>query len=763
MSLLSIIIPAFNEKENIAPLVSRIHTSCIQAGLKEEIIFVDDHSTDGTKEEIIRLSKIYPIVLLEKNGPRGKAESLLQGFQSAKSELMVMIDADLQYPPEAIPQMAAMVLEGKADIVIAERERRNTSFLRSLASKVYHYAFAYLLLRLPYDTQSGLKVFRKSVIEHIDIRSSGWMFDLNFIFKAKEAGYTIHSFSVFFAKRNAGREKISIVKTSIQMGLNALHLKLQGRPVIPFTKEKLIKSGKGFIHKGKEYVHHTNLSLNESAYYRLTSFQYGMLAGIISAFIISFLVNWHSTLIVVIAMLTTLYFIDLCFQIFLVLRSFKTSREISYSDKEIESVSTANLPIYTVFCPLYKEWHVIPQFIKAMRQMDYPKNKLQVMLLLEEDDKDSISHVDKMKLPAYFEVRIVPHSNPKTKPKALNFGLQFAKGEYAVIYDAEDIPDPLQLKKAVLAFKKVSNTVICLQAKLNFYNPDQNLLTRLFTAEYSLWFDLILPGLQSLKAPIPLGGTSNHFRVKDLHRLHGWDAFNVTEDCDLGMRLSKHRLNTAIIDSTTMEEANSKIVNWYGQRSRWIKGYIQTYFVHARDAHKFSWNFRQPDGMFFHLIVGGKILSMFVNPLLWFITILYFTLRPVVGETIESFYPGPVLYMGVLSLIFGNFIYMYAYMIGCVNRGHYHLIKYALLTPAYWLAMSMAAWRALTEMIYNPFYWRKTAHGFHLQEHKYVRPTKKSQRLLHRIKNIFGIFPNSSARMQRMKNLPSYCDILTSA
>src|SRR6185436_4286234 len=152
-----------------------------------------------------------------------------------------------------------------------------------------------------------------------------------------------------------------------------------------------------------------------------------------------------------------------------------------------------------------------------------------------------------------------------------NYGLHFAKGEYLVIYDAEDIPDPLQLKKAFLAFQKLPSNVACLQAKLNYFNSDQNLLTRFFTAEYSLWFDVILTGLQSIETTIPLGGTSNHFKTKILKQLKGWDPFNVTEDCDLGVRLFKQGYKTAIIESTTLEEANSNTKNWIRQRSRWIK------------------------------------------------------------------------------------------------------------------------------------------------------------------------------------------------
>jgi cellulose synthase/poly-beta-1,6-N-acetylglucosamine synthase-like glycosyltransferase len=376
-----------------------------------------------------------------------------------------------------------------------------------------------------------------------------------------------------------------------------------------------------------------------------------------------------------------------------------------------------NWPTYTVLCPLYKEWQVVPQFISAMTKLDYPKNKLQIMLLLEEDDTETLTKVKEFNLPKYFEVVVVPNSFPKTKPKACNYGLTRATGEYVVIYDAEDIPDSDQLKKAVLAFQKVNDRrVVCIQAKLNFYNPHQNLLTRLFTAEYSLWFDLVLTGLQSIHAPIPLGGTSNHFRSRDLKDLKGWDSFNVTEDCDLGMRLVKRGYRTAVVESMTLEEANSNIKNWFGQRTRWIKGYMQTYLVHMRNPGQFIRNWKEPHVITFQLVVGGKVLSMFINPLMWTITIVYFVFRSTAGPFIESFFPMPILYMALASIIFGNFLYMYYYMIGCAKRGHYSLVKYALLVPFYWLAMSLAAWVAFYRLIMNPHYWSKTKHGLHLEK-----------------------------------------------
>jgi cellulose synthase/poly-beta-1,6-N-acetylglucosamine synthase-like glycosyltransferase len=285
-----------------------------------------------------------------------------------------------------------------------------------------------------------------------------------------------------------------------------------------------------------------------------------------------------------------------------------------------------------------------------------------------------------------------------------------ARGTFVVIFDAEDVPDPDQLKRAVLAFDEARDDIACLQAPLNFYNSRQNVLTRLFTAEYSLWFDLLLVGLQRLGGPLPLGGTSNHFRATVLQQLGGWDPWNVTEDCDLGIRLYKAGYRTAMLDSTTYEEANSWTRNWIRQRSRWTKGYMQTLLVHLRGG----WRRGDPHLLTFLLVVGGKVFVNFANPVMWALTITYAVARPWVGPAIESVYPGPVFYAAVTSLVAGNFMFFYVFLLGAARRENWDLVKYALLAPVYWLLMSVAACYALGQLIRRPHYWEKTVHGLHL-------------------------------------------------
>ena len=707
---LSIIVPVVDEERNITQLVKRITSTLNAKKYSFEIIIIDDHSTDKTVSLIKSLAKKYPIKLYQKKGKKGKAYSLLEGFTYAKYGLVAMIDADLQYPPEEIPKMVEKINDS-VGVVVADRKIHKSSLLRKILSYGFSLFFARFLHGLDHDVQSGLKVFKKEIIERIDLNPGPWSFDLEFLIKAKHAGYLIENHQITFEKRQQEKPKIALLPATWEIGISALKLAFLSPHTIPFHPKQ--EKGKGFHFKGVKFIHHSNLPLLETAFRTLVLKQKLILLNLALVIIIGFVADWRITSIILVAIITAIYFVDLLLNLFLILRGFVKKPEIHVLKQEVEKLDQKKLPKYTILCPLYNEWEVLPQFVTAISRIDYPKDKLQVLLLLEEDDKETIRHALSYKLPDYFEVVVVPDSLPKTKPKALNYGLQMAIGEYVVIYDAEDVPDPRQLKKVILAFAKAGKRTVCIQAKLNFYNPHHNLLTRIFTAEYSLWFDLVLTGLQSIFAPIPLGGTSNHFKLQDLKKLRGWDSFNVTEDCDLGMRLAKRGYQTALINSVTLEEANSDLKNWFLQRTRWIKGYIQTYLVHMRNPKEFVENTSQIKMFIFQMFVGGKVLFLFFNPLMWITTFLYFAFRPIAGPFIEQFFPGPVLYLGVFSLVFGNFLYMYSYMIGCVKRGHYDLVKYVFLVPFYWLCMSIAAWQALVQLIRRPHFWPKTVHGFH--------------------------------------------------
>lgn len=452
-----------------------------------------------------------------------------------------------------------------------------------------------------------------------------------------------------------------------------------------------------------------------SAYKTLTSWQMVVLCTILLGYGLILLFDRIRGVTVIIGLMTLLYLGSLIFSFIVSMVALSQPWEEQIDDASIDALTDASWPSYTILCPLYRETDVVPQFVRAMQALDYPTDKLQILCLTEEDDVETRTAIEAMGLPRHFSIVTVPAGQPRTKPRACNFGLLQATGEYVVIYDAEDIPEPLQLKKAVLTFANHGPELACVQAKLNYYNTKQNILTRWFTAEYSLWFDLVLPGMQALKLPLPLGGTSNHFRAEMLRKVGAWDPFNVTEDCDLGLRLAHYHLRTTILNSTTYEEANSQVKNWIRQRSRWIKGYLQTYLVYMREPLRYVRQGRLREFFTLQLVIGGKTLVMLVNPLMWLLLALYYPLRPILGTVYQETFPNPILYMGATCLIAGNFFYLYTLLIGCMKRGQYGLIKWSLLAPIYWAMMSVAAFKALFQLFLKPHYWEKTTHGLHLR------------------------------------------------
>ncbi len=390
-------------------------------------------------------------------------------------------------------------------------------------------------------------------------------------------------------------------------------------------------------------------------------------------------------------------------------------RGLQFSEEEIQSLAPSKLPMYTILVPLYKEAEILPNLVESLSSLDYPKEKLEVLLLLEEDDADTLAAADELSLPPYFHKVIVPVSYPKTKPKACNVGLERARGKYLVIYDAEDRPDKEQLKKAILAFGKSLKEkskkrldFACFQAKLNFYNPRQNLLTKLFTIEYSFWFELMLPSLVVLHAPIPLGGTSNHFRTDILKKLGGWDPYNVTEDCDLGIRLYRAGYEVGMIDSITWEEANSRLGNWIRQRSRWFKGYMITYLLHSRHPFKLLRELGLFSFIHFHIMIGAGPFLCLINPIFW--GMFWFHLATG-SDFIGRLFPGVIMYLGTFSLLVWNFAFIYLNIYAALVRKDFDLVKYSFLSPISWGLMSLAAIKAFVQLFSKPHYWEKTRHG----------------------------------------------------
>jgi cellulose synthase/poly-beta-1,6-N-acetylglucosamine synthase-like glycosyltransferase len=414
------------------------------------------------------------------------------------------------------------------------------------------------------------------------------------------------------------------------------------------------------------------------------------------------------TLTAVMALVSLAFLASVVFKFVVCMVGARQESHVLVSDEEVAALDPRDLPVYTVLVPVFREANVVADLIGNLGALDYPREKLEILLLLEENDTETIEAARAAHPPSTITFVIIPPGHPQTKPKACNVGLFFARGEHLVIYDAEDKPDPDQLKKAVVAFRRGGERLVCVQAALNYWNATDNWLTRMFTIEYSFWFDYMLPGLDRLRLPIPLGGTSNHFRTAALRTLGGWDPFNVTEDADLGIRASALGYTVGVINSTTFEEANRAPVNWVRQRSRWIKGYLQTLLVHLRQPVRLVRTAGVVPTAAFALLIGGTPVTFLFTPPLYLLFLGSLFLPPTV---LAGLFPGWVLWVSLFNLVVGNGLMIYVSMMGAFKRRRYPLVLWSLLNPLYWLLHSIAAYKAVWQLITKPHYWEKTVHG----------------------------------------------------
>jgi len=387
-----------------------------------------------------------------------------------------------------------------------------------------------------------------------------------------------------------------------------------------------------------------------------------------------------------------------------------------------QALPDSALPVYSVIAALYREATSVAGLLAAIERLDYPAEKLDVIVAIEADDSDTRGALAAIRTKFPITVIPVPPQGPRTKPKALNVALPFARGAYTVIYDAEDRPEPDQLRRALQAFLAGPANLACVQARLCIDNTDDSWLAGYYTAEYAGQFDVFMPGLAALGLPLPLGGSSNHFHTETLRKAGAWDPFNVTEDADLGMRLARFGYRTGMIRSTTYEEAPARPGAWLRQRTRWFKGWMQTWLVHIREPAALLRQLGPAGFAAFHLMVGGNVLAALVHPL--FVAAL-------IGAAFRSYDSWSddrlSVMLGALYAITAVFGYLSSAAIGWLGLSRRGLRSSAwvlALTPLHWLLLSVAAWRALYQLFTAPFAWEKTEHGLARSSRRAARLAK---------------------------------------
>ncbi|MFQ1699843.1 glycosyltransferase family 2 protein [Loktanella agnita] len=376
------------------------------------------------------------------------------------------------------------------------------------------------------------------------------------------------------------------------------------------------------------------------------------------------------------------------------------------------AISPAPLPVITMLVPLYNETAIADHLLARLADLDYPRELLDVCLVMEADDLTTRATLGRTILPTWMRAIIVPKGTIKTKPRALNYALDFARGNIIGVWDAEDAPALDQLHIVAQHFAQTGPDVACLQGVLDYYNAPTNWLTRCFTIEYAGWFRVVLPGLNRLGLVVPLGGTTLFFRRDALEQLGGWDAHNVTEDADLGVRLARHGYRTELISTVTEEEANGRAWPWVKQRSRWLKGYAITYGVHMRNPARLwrdlgAWRF-----FGIQLLFLGTLSQFVFAPVLWTFWLPVFGIDHPLNGMIA-----PWMFWGLAGLfILSEVTGFCVAAIGVHKAGKSWLTKWALTLQLYFPLAALAAYKGGIELVSNPFYWDKTAHGILLPD-----------------------------------------------
>lgn len=365
------------------------------------------------------------------------------------------------------------------------------------------------------------------------------------------------------------------------------------------------------------------------------------------------------------------------------------------------------MPMMSLLVPLYDETDIAERLVKRLGRLDYPSDRLEACLILEANDTKTHAALRGARLPRWMRIIEVPTGTLQTKPRAMNYALDFTKGDIIGIYDAEDRPAPDQLMKIAGAFANASPDVACLQGVLDFYNPRQSWLTRCFTIDYATWFRLVLPGLERLGMVIPLGGTTVFFRRRALEDLGRWDAHNVTEDADLGLRLARRGFRCKFVPTVTEEEATASIKPWVRQRSRWIKGYCVTWCVHMRDPLALLGDLGLKRFIGVQIVFLGSLSQFILAPLLWsFWLILFGVPHPL--TTMAP--PAAILTLATLFFI-AEIATVSIAALSVATPRHGWLIKWVPMMHIYFPLAAFASWKGFAELITRPFYWDKTDHG----------------------------------------------------
>ncbi|WP_158598413.1 glycosyltransferase family 2 protein [Notoacmeibacter ruber] len=438
---------------------------------------------------------------------------------------------------------------------------------------------------------------------------------------------------------------------------------------------------------------------------QLTNAWQSFLLGAFAVFAALGLLFWPLLVLMTVHVLSSSFFLS-CMVLRIMAIPYAGTREVRVN----RMAEGADVPVYTVLVALYREADMIGQLLTALGRLHWPRGRLEIRLVCEADDRETIEAIHALRPPAHVEVIEVPSGFPRTKPRALNFALQTCRGEYVCLYDAEDRPHPDQLIEAWQAFRQSAPDVACLQAPLIVTNGGDHWLARQFAFEYAALFRGVLRFLAATRTVLPLGGTSNHFRRSVLDEVGGWDPHNVTEDADLGMRMARHGYRSGVINAPTLEDAPDRFRDWLPQRTRWIKGWMVCWLVHNRNPLRLWRELGPRSFLVSQIFLSGIPGAALLLPIM-LASFFIMSVGMVAGsDWLNSF---QIALFGVdfmnFALCMGAFLILGARAASWRERGAVMAVLPSLCV--YWLIQSWAAWRGLFQLTgRTPHKWEKTSH-----------------------------------------------------
>jgi|GEM_PF-1164338 len=706
--LVTVVLQAYREHVSLPHLMNQLMHSIQGAGHEVEFIVIDQGMYVNTLEYLRSLEQQVGVRIVSRKGRRGHvpvSDDILAGSRGAS---LLLWDADLRVDPSIAP----LVLESleKKDLVNASIARPRG--LLGLPGMILRSALSLVLLGVP---RNGIRAFRRTAWEALRLQTvfhKRWSIDTQLLFHARKLHLATDALE---ARPLPG----SMISRAVHRGQSRLLLRLEvaairwllvGRATLPFL---FPPSGVEYTAAGFNNIHDYLFRVDaESAKSHITR-ETISLAIVTALSVTGILVGISVGLEIHIGRLI-MGFIAALYLGIIVIKLFALQKNVKnpfprYTADDIEKLQPSDLPVITIFVPLYQEVDIIPQIFKRLSDLEYPAEKLDIIFILESTDKETIDAWLAANPPAHFKALLSPDVHPKTKPKALNVAFQKSYGDIIVIFDAEILPNIDQLKRAVLAFKQHPD-VSYLHVRIDHYNADYNWITQMFNGEFSFFYEFYFPGLVRMGVPLPMSGHSTYFRRAVIEKVGAWDPYNVAEDCDIGIRLFRRGFQKSLmLDSVSWEQATSTVGTWLSQRTRWMKGFIQTTTVHLRYPlllkkelggwKNFAW---------FLFLVPGSVFLNILNIAQW---ILFAAWLLTHTKLVQGLYAPLTLEMSVFTFFAGNFLFTYFNLIGLFKRQRYRLMRRNLLSPVYWFLIGFASVRALCEFFVKPFSWNKTSHS----------------------------------------------------